>query len=368
MATKTRTKIKELLIRRLQTMAIDGKLPSDREFAKEFNVAFLTINRVMRELQWEGYVVRRPRLGTFLASKERSVANEHDDQGNLGSVAVIYPNYFSFHFWQHVRYVEEFAVKNRLRLLEFKLNQDSTYDRALAYARQADNLRGALMLPIPDSLNDETLGRLDSLGCPLVLLSTHGPLGNRKNLYCMNVDSEQQGKLAAETLLAKGHRKLAWVQNEPSPNPLVLKGMLGALRANGLRATDLTCIGRGIRAWENSREAGYRLTCQLLDTSDATGVYFDSAAGPAGAMRALSERGLRCPDDISMVSPCSQSGDEDYFIPPLTSLEWDWREEVRLAFEIILGRTVSTEREMLFPARLVEKSSIAAPRQITTTA
>ena len=229
-----REDIKNELIRRLQTLPLDSKLPSDRTLAREFNVAFLTVNRVMRELEWEGYVVRRARQGTFLAARERSVTNDWAPANRAnGSVVMVYPNHFSYHFWRHVRYGEEYALKNQLSFLEFKLYPDSSYERVLAFARQADNLRGLLMLAIPDSLNPNTLAHFDELGCQVVLLSTLLPLGGLKHLYCMNVDVQQQGRDAAAALLGHGHRKLAWVQHEPDPAPATLRGMIEALRAAG---------------------------------------------------------------------------------------------------------------------------------------
>jgi DNA-binding LacI/PurR family transcriptional regulator len=360
-----REDIKNELIRRLQTLPLDSKLPSDRTLAREFNVAFLTVNRVMRELEWEGYVVRRARQGTFLASRERSVANDWAPANRAnGSVVMVYPNHFSFHYWRHVRYGEEYALKNQLNFLEFKLYPDSTYERVLAFARQTENLRGLLMLSIPDSLKPATLDAFDALGCPVVVLSAQLPLAGRKHLYCMNVDVQQQGREAMAALLAQGHRKLAWVQHEPEPAAATLRGMLEALRAAGLRPTDLACIGRGINAWEDSRESGYRLTHQLLDTSSATGIYYDSTAGILGAMRAFAERGKRVPEDYSLISTGDQSGDADYIVPSLSTMEWDWGEEMRQAFDIILGRAQPAHHEVTFPATLHRRGSLGpAPAQ-----
>lgn len=67
-------------------------------------------------------------------------------------MAFVYPNYVSYHDWQPRRFVEEFAVKNRLRLLEFKLNQAGTYDCMPSFAQQEENQRDILMPPNPDSL------------------------------------------------------------------------------------------------------------------------------------------------------------------------------------------------------------------------
>lgn len=354
-----REDIKNELIRRLQTLPLDSKLPSDRTLAREFNVAFLTVNRVMRELEWEGYVVRRARQGTFLASRERSVNNDWAPANRAnGSVVMVYPNYFSYHYWRHVRFGEEFAIKNQLTFLEFKLYPDSTYERVLAFARQAENLRGLLMLSTPDSLTPAALASFDALGCPVMLLSTQIPLAGRANVHCLNVDLVQQGRDAVAALLAQGHRKIAWIQHEPTPAPAVLKGMIEALRAAGLRPTDLACIGRGINAWEDSREAAYRLTHQLLDTSSATGIYLDSVGGVQGALRALTERGKRVPDDFSIIAPGDQSGYADYAIPSLSTIEWDWSEEMRTAFDIIMGRAQVPTREITFPATVHPRRSL----------
>ena len=351
-------KIKEALLKRLREVPLESQLPSDRELAREYNVALLTINRVMRDLSQEGYVVRKPRLGTFLASRERTVATSDERQSGAGRLVLAYPNFFSHHYWRHVQLAEELALKNGLSLVEYKMNPGTTADKVVNFAQQQANLRGLLVLPAPGTVNAQALARYDGLGKPVVLLSTAIDITAQANLHCFDFDWFRVGWLAIDALLRAGHRRVAWINHEPGRSDDIAKGMRQALRDHGLSGSDLLTVGHGIEAWEDSRSAGWRLAGKLIDEGGATGAYVDSLAGVRGALRALWERGKRAPEDLSIITNGNQSGDEDFSTPPVTTVDGDWDEEMRRAFAVVLSEVPVTMRAQTIPVRLRERSSI----------
>lgn len=357
--------VREALLRRLQGMPLDSRLPSDRDLAREFNVAFLTINRVMNDLMREGYVVRRPRQGTFLASRARQLASHDDAPSADGSILLAYPNYFSHHVFSHLRLAEELALKNRVRLVEYKLSPDSTAERLAAVAARLADLRGVILMPVHSLTAPEALARFDALEVPVVLMPASVPVARHPRLHATDVDWFALGHLAASTLLRAGHRRIAWLNHEPDRPEAVAKGMRAALKEHGLRGADLATIGHGVASWIDAREAGYRLSLRLLDEGAATGVYCDSINGVRGALRALWERGLRAPDHLSLIAAGNQSGDEAYFTPPLTTIDADWDAELRFAFGVALRQTGGGGdgvRSFVTPIALHERASIGPPR------
>lgn len=352
--------VKAALLRRLQTLPLDSRLPSDRDLAREFNVAFLTINRVMNDLMREGYVVRRPRQGTFLASRERQLANHADDGKDC--ILFAYPNYFSHHIFSHLRLAEELALKNRIRLVEYKLSPDSTVERLLGVAESLEDLRGLVLMPFHELTTPEALRRLDALDKPAVLMPASVDMAGLKHLHRTDVDWFALGHLAASTLIRAGHRRIAWLNHEPDRPDALAKGMREALKEHGLRGADLSTIGNGIAAWADSREAAYRLSQRMLDEGTVTAAYCDSINGVRGALRALWERGLRAPEHLSLIAAGNQSGDEAYYTPPLTTIDADWAAEMQHAFALILGRSRPAERSFTTPIVLHERGSISAPR------
>jgi LacI family transcriptional regulator len=351
--------VKATLLRRLQQLPLDARLPSDRELAREFNVAFLTINRVMNDLMREGYVVRRARRGTFLASRERQVAAQAPAAAGRGCILFAQPSYYSHHFFRHARLAEELAVRHRVRLLEYKLTPESTPERLLAYAREQDGLSGLIVMPTMAMTTPAALRQLAELGRPVVLVSSQADVGKLANLHVLDADWAAVGRLAAETLLRAGHRRIAWVNHEVGRSDLIARGMRAALKANGQRGADLLTVGRGIAEWSDAREAGYRLTQRLLDEGGATAAYFDSIAGVRGASRALWERGLAAPRRLSLIATGNQSGEEDYFTPPLTTIDADWEAEMGRAYALALGQPAPGS--WTTPLQLRQRASIAAP-------
>lgn len=346
--------IKEALVRRLIRMPLGTRLPSDRDLAQEHNVAFLTINRVMNALMNEGYVVRRPRQGTFVASHSRQVATQNLGNGNI---LVAYPMVFSHHIHRHISLAQGLALKHRVNLLEYKLTPASTPKELLAYARQCPDLRGLFILPVPTPQVMELMKDLDSLGIPVVIISAIYDLTGMTNLHCVDTDWFAIGKLAGETMLRAGHRRLAWVNHEAGQPMLLARGLRQALKDNGMRGSDLVTLGQGIAAWADSRESGYRLSQRLIDEDLASAAYFTSIAGVRGALRALWERGMRAPEHLSLICSGNQSGDEDYLAPPLTTIDADWEGEMQFAFDTVLGKPA--ERIVSLPPRLMQRSSIS---------
>ena len=111
--------LKKKLIRSFQDYELDARLPSDRALAEELGVAYLTISHVMRELEWEGYVKRLPRKGTYLASRERLVRTDQDTGVGADRIVLFaYPNWFSYASWSRLHRSEELCVKRGLGLVE----------------------------------------------------------------------------------------------------------------------------------------------------------------------------------------------------------------------------------------------------------
>jgi DNA-binding LacI/PurR family transcriptional regulator len=362
---RTRHKeVKDLLIRRLQDRSLGDRLPSDRALAKECGVAFLTISRVMRELEWEGYVERRPRKGTFLASRERAVQTDMRTGTREGDVLIFaYPDYYSFTYWLRLHIAGELAVKNGLGLIEFRMNPETTYGGLCELVARTDNARGLLLVPVPDSVDRRSLTMLDGLGLPVVLLGACDFVSLGTRTWSVTADWYKSGYLMAKALIDRGHRRIAYVHNEP-PSPgwrMMLKGIRQAGREAKLKRGELAVHGGATQPWKDSREAGYELTKRALSKSPPTGIIYDSFSGTGGGLRAISEKGLTVPDDVSIVTLGVGNGDEEFTVPSMTTVDEKPREEVRLALECLMGGTAPVTRTLTVPPMLSERRSISSP-------
>ena len=123
--------------------------------------------------------------------------------------------------------------------------------------------------------------------------------------------------MAIEYLYEKGQRRigLVTVASSLSVSSLRLAGWRAALRRHGIQADE-----RYVVAGELSSETGRQAAAQLLSLSDPpTAIFADNLVIATGILRTLQERGLRCPQDVEVVS----SDDAewlDVFQPKITTV------------------------------------------------
>lgn len=169
------------------------------------------------------------------------------------------------------------------------------------------------------------------------------------------VENEQGAWQATQYLIEAGHRRIGHIGG---PESLMstkerLAGFRRAMLENGLDASRVL-LGA------HTREFGAAATGQLLDGSDMpTAIFAGSDFLALGVMQKVRERGLRLPDDISLVG-FDDMPFADLLAPPLTTIRQPDQELGRRAFLALLAainnQPPTTER---LPTSLVERQSVA---------
>ncbi len=362
-------RVREWMLREIQSHPLSSRLPSDREMAKRLKVALLTVKRAMGDLERDGYVVRRQGKGTFLVSREKSVRVRSLDSARNGKVLFAYPNYFSHEYWKRAYIAEELALKSKMGLAEFKMHPHTTYQNLIDAASAQEDVRGVIIDPVPGAITRKVFRALDGLGVPVVMFASSEFLSLGEHVYSFVPDWFKLGYLGARHLIERGHVSIGLINNEPAGQDrgLAVKGIKHAIREAGLPASALVRVKGATKAWENSMEAGYQLMGRLLGSSAArrrssrrvTAVMLDSIAGAFGALRMLGERRMHVPDDLSLLANGEWSGQEEYLSPPLTTVRFDLREQVRTSFDLILGVKTPTSKTFLADVAVCERLSVA---------
>ena len=169
------------------------------------------------------------------------------------------------------------------------------------------------------------------------------------------VENEQGAWLATQYLIEAGHRNIAHIGG-PEGLMSTKERLLGFTRAmceNGL-ATDRVLLG------DHTREFGVAATEQLLNDSDMpTAIFAGSDFLALGVMQKVRERGLRVPQDISLLG-FDDMPFAELLAPPLTTIRQPDQELGHRAFFALLGainnQPPTTER---LPTSLVERQSVA---------
>lgn len=172
------------------------------------------------------------------------------------------------------------------------------------------------------------------------------------------IDQRLGGALATRHLLDLGHRRIAELRGPHDWTGAVFRhdGMLEALCEAGLAP-----VATEEGDW--SAASGHAATMRLLERGlPFTALVAANDQMALGAMRALRERGLEVPRDVSVVGfdDLPESG---FFEPPLTTIHQDFVSLGRAAAEclsdIIDGRGGPDGQRVLEPSLVVRRSTLA---------
>jgi len=203
---------------------------------------------------------------------------------------------------------------------------------------------------------------LERLRIPYVLLDMAGspPPG----VAVVGATNAAGGRAAVDHLLELGHRRIAIVtgNRELACSQERLDGYVAALVRAGVNPRgDYLAYGN----FEIS--GGYRAACQLLDLDEPpTAIFAGSDLQAYGVYQAARERGLRIPDDLSVV------GFDDvpmceWLMPKLTTvrqpLEEMARQGVRMVLAMAYQEATPSQPKLELATTLVVRESTAPPRR-----
>lgn len=160
---------------------------------------------------------------------------------------------------------------------------------------------------------------LVELGVPCLLMTNTAATAAIPNLSSVSVDDTAAAACMVGHLLDKGHRRIAFIGGDlvsSQPSSARLSGCLSEFARRGLALEPATQYV----AARYTLPGGYRAMEQLLQTlPDLTAVFAFSDIMAIGAIRALRDRGLRVPEDVSV---CGFDGIElaGYLSPRLTTI------------------------------------------------
>jgi LacI family transcriptional regulator len=226
----------------------------------------------------------------------------------------------------------------------------------------------------PDA-EKRTLTRLRMLPCDGLILVpvSKGPLGvaqesqgramptvlfgrslDDNRFDAVTIDNFLAAKQATNYLIDLGHRRIGAITGplHVSTGKGRFEGMLAALAAKGLKLDS-----RLVRPGEFREDAAYSAARSLLSQPDRpTALYVANGLMALGVMRAISDLGLRCPDDVSVASTDNIPGVRG-LRPVLTRTEHPIvdmvNEAVRLLIDRIKNGRDGEGRTVVFPSSLV---------------
>jgi len=208
----------------------------------------------------------------------------------------------------------------------------------------------------------ELLREMRRLGTEVVLAIRTLP---DSGLPTIPYDEVEGGRLAVEHLVSLGHRRVAQVRGPLDVEPFRARteGAGAALAAHGL-----TAVTEARPASSPTVAEGERQTVDVLDAAGAsppTALFVQNDLLALGALSALRARGLRCPDDVSVVS-YNDAFFAAYTEPALTTVRLPafdiGRAAGRMALDLIVDADDAVSRVSAVEPELVVRASTAPPR------
>ena len=245
------------------------------------------------------------------------------------------------------------GIESRTRAEGYYLMIRSVEDaRALDFLSRSWHLSGLILTGM---FQDDFFTCTQRLGIPYVLIDSYI---DQPDVYNIGLEDEKGGYMATRHLLEKGHRVIAFASPSVRPGGVVEKRLQGYQRA--LAEFGVNYDPSLVFTQEISVEEGRRLGVALSEKKHITGIFASADILAAGIMAGLRERGVRVPEDKSIVG-----FDDNYLCqltnPTLTTIHQDAEQKGILATDMILAQLRGEEipqRSVILPVSLVERESV----------
>ncbi|SAL41880.1 LacI family transcriptional regulator [Caballeronia sordidicola] len=191
---------------------------------------------------------------------------------------------------------ERTARKNGRFLIVCNTNEDPAIARAYL-----DQIAGTLsegVLVMNARLDFDDLDKTLARGTPIVLCMWERP-DVSPGLPCVAVDFFAAGTLAARHLLELGHTRIGAIvaSQRDGVQAARYEGFCHTLRAAGVAHAE-----QDVRFTRDEVQHGYDAACELLSACpDLTAIFATNDLPALGAMHAAADRGMRIPEDLSVI-------------------------------------------------------------------
>jgi LacI family transcriptional regulator len=273
-----------------------------REVANAAGVGIGTVSRVLNNSPHVSDITREKVMGAIdeLDFKPNAIARQLPRKANFHNIAVItLPFHEYYSFAERLRGVQQALYPYQD---DFDLTLYNTYSLHDYHERLMTIIETsvtAAMLIIDLDLTPEQKQTLRNMNIPFVGLNHH----HAEDWVCIGTDNVQGGYLAGKHLLDLGHRSIAYVGNDFidltgfKTSVQRFKGLTNALTEYGVEIHP-----DHIKLGEIGYDFAKEHTLELLGLNNRpTAIFAMSDTQALGCLAAVREKGLRVPEDISII-------------------------------------------------------------------
>ena len=344
-----------------------GRLPSETQLVKRFEVSRPTVGRALRALEEQGLIERRAGSGTYISSGKDRASGHHTADRQLG---MIVPSLRQTEIFESI--CGELASLARVNDYGFWWGASaSPITEAKMTVEEAEALcdrfiergvAGVFFVPFEhqadrEAANRRITSRLRQAGIPVVLLDRDiVAFPNRSAFDLVGVDNFAGGYLLAEHLIKLGLRRLAYVMR-PFTASTVDARIAGARVAMLTHGLDVP------RQFVHSGDPGdLKFVRSFAQARKLDAVLCTSDHIAAQLLQSLNRIGVRVPDDLRVVG-FDDVRFANLLTIPLTTMEQPCRDIALTAFNALCERLTNPSlppRTLMLAPRIVVRESCGA--------
>ncbi|MBE76843.1 MAG: hypothetical protein CMG41_03790 [Candidatus Marinimicrobia bacterium] len=328
--------------------ATNEKIPTEVELVKLSGLSRATVRQALRNLEQNGYIVRKKRVGSFVLKIEK-------DTKNIPTVGILIPDIRSGYAPILARGAEDEATKNNISLI--LCNTDDLLSQAKYHIDRLINLKvsGVIYVPVAASDKDnlQIIKKLKRKNIPVVL-ADRGIQGSEIDIVTTN--NFEGSRQIAQHLINEGHERIAFLSNKLySTERLRYDGFISKMKeANINQDPAITILDKGAFNVNRYLTHVHKI---LKNKKKFTAVYAGHDRIALLFYSAATNMGLSVPEDFSLVG---------YDNMPLTTISLTTmhqpiyemgQESVRLIIARI-NNEKSNIKNIILNSTLIKRSSV----------
>jgi DNA-binding LacI/PurR family transcriptional regulator len=253
-----------------------------------------------------------------------------------GRIGVITPFFTAPSFVQRLRGLAGELSKKNYDLVIYTVDSVDRLHSYLSSLPLTGNLDGLVIMSLP--VEDADVNRLLKYSIPTVLIEFPHP-----KLNSVQIDDMDGGRMAAEYLIAKGHRRISFLGDTDLPeyaiHPVSLR--LAGFR-HALEKAEIALPDEFVRLAPYTLEQTRQAAIELLNTPNSpTAVFAATDFQALGVIKVARQLGVKVPEQLAVI------GFDDLDMAEyadLTTIHQHLDESGRLAIEILLAHIADTSR------------------------